>query len=106
MRYDKTPLASKKFLAFLLAEATWKAVVLVALIMGIRAGKVDLVLGGIILAVTVVAGFVEAGYILGQASLDRYIRIAEIAAKSGRSFTAKDITIGTPTPAKPTQTQS
>lgn len=104
MEYEKTPLASKKFVAFLVAEVTWKVVVLVTLVLGLKNCKIDLVLGGLMMAVVLIAGFVEAGYIIGQASLDRYTRIAEIATKAGKSFATKDITVGAhpaPQPGQP-----
>ena len=36
----------------------------------------------LMLSIVVVAGFVQVGFILGQASLDRFVRVAEIASRS------------------------
>lgn len=74
------PLESKKFLAFLIGELTWKAILLAALIIF----REDLTSVGVsawsfMLSVVVTAGFLEVGYIGGQAWLDRYVKVAEIA---------------------------
>lgn len=94
MVVEKAPLQSKKFVAFLVSEATWKVVLAVILVVGIKADQVDVWLGGIALAVIIVAGFIEAGYIIGQASLDKYTRIAELATNAGQSFSSKSMAIG------------
>lgn len=90
---ERSPGQSKKFIAFVIAEVTWKAALLVLLVMGIHAGTVDIFLGSIALALIVVAGFVEALYIGGQASLDKYVRVAEIAADAGHRMSIKGITV-------------
>jgi len=71
--HEKLPLSSKKFLAYLLADIGWK-IILGILIYKNCEGK-QLVL---LLTIVIVSGFVQTGYILGQAALDRYVRIAEI----------------------------
>jgi hypothetical protein len=74
------PLESKKFLAFLIGELTWKAVLVVALVVfhkdfaGVGAWA-----WWFMISVVVTAGFTEVGYIGGQAWLDKYVRVAEIA---------------------------
>jgi len=83
---DKPVLQSRKFIAFLVGEATWKIILVVLLIMGIKASSIDMFLGTIALAIVVVAGAMEALYIGGQAGIDKYTRIAEIAAGAGQSF--------------------
>lgn len=69
--FEKKPMESKKMLAFLWSDLSWK-----------------ILLGGLIyfhgdvsvqLAVVAVAGFIEIGFILGQASLDKAVRLAQIA---------------------------
>lgn len=81
---EKTPLSSKKFIAYLIAEGTWK--LLLALGIG---GSIYAVSQGhtipvwffwVLLCITIVAGFVEAGFIGGQAWLDKYVRVAKITA--------------------------
>ena len=92
----KKPMQSKKFVAYLFAESTWKAIIFVTIIMGFKSGKIDAGVTTLLLAIVIIAGFIEAGYILGQASLDKYVRIAEITGKlPGKLATAA-------LPAKPT----
>ncbi len=85
----KSPMQSKKFVAFLVAEASWKVIIGLILIMGMKNGNVDLMVGSIILACVLIAGFVEAGYIIGQGSLDKYLGLAQIAAQNGHSLKLK-----------------
>ncbi len=73
------PLESKKFLAYLFAEFTWKGVLISFL--SVSEGEFDSVgrwAWFFMMSVVVTAGFVEVGYIGGQAWLDRYVRVAEI----------------------------
>ena len=88
---EKTPLQSKKFVAFLIAEITWKVVLGGLLFMGIRQGAIDFFIGSIAMAVIIIAGAIEALYIGGQAALDRYARVAQIAAGAGQSFEMKGV---------------
>lgn len=94
------PLQSKKFVAYLVAEFTWKAALIILLILGIKEAKIDVFLGSIAAAVVIVAGFIEALYIGGQAALDRYTRVAEIVVGAGASVSMKGVNI-TQAPAKP-----
>ena len=66
----KTPLQSKKFIAFLLADMSWT----VLLAYTIYRGETQ----AVTLAMVLVKGFVEAGYIGGQAWLDRYVKVAAL----------------------------
>ena len=86
MSHEQPPFKSRKFLAYLVAEVTWKAVLLVVLILGMKNGTVDIITGSIALAVVVVAGFIEAVYVGGQAAIDKYVQVAQIAASSGKSL--------------------
>lgn len=86
-KHDKSPLQSKKFLAYLLAEATWKLILAITLwtTKDVLIARADIDGGGVglwafMLAIVLVAGFIEAGFILGQAALDKYVRVASIAA--------------------------
>ena len=80
MSNRQLPLASKKFVAYLVAELSWKIVLIVALVVFHQDFEA---LGrtpwGLLMSIVVTAGFVEIGYIGGQAWLDRYVRVAEIA---------------------------
>ncbi len=80
MSNRQLPLASKKFVAYLVAELSWKIVLIVALVVF----RQDFATLGhtpwwLLMSIVVTAGFVEIGYIGGQAWLDRYVRVAEIA---------------------------
>jgi hypothetical protein len=79
------PLTSKKFLAYLLAEVTWKLLIGYLAYQNVRTAT--------LIVAVVVAGFLEAAYIGSQAILDRYIRLAEIAASRGLPHSDKE---GTP----------
>ncbi len=72
----QTPLQSKKWIAYLVAEITWKIVLVVAIVLSTSMW--------ITLAMVAVAAFVEVVYIGKQADLDRYVRLAEIAASSAK----------------------
>ena len=85
--HEKSPLGSKKFIAYLLAEGTWKLILLVTLwsAKDVLLARTDIDSGGVglwwfLFTVVVVAGFIEAGFIGGQAWLDKYVRVAQIAA--------------------------
>jgi len=94
---EKVPLQSKKFVAFLVGEATWKVilgVILIVMLLGIKNDASDLFLGvmsGIALSIVLIAGAIEALYIGGQAGLDKYTRIAQIAVNAGQAFTMKNV---------------
>jgi hypothetical protein len=78
---SKLPLQSKKFVAFLISEITWKVIVFVC-VWNLVGDDTPLTgLHSIIMASVVIAGFIEAGYIGGQAWLDKYVRVAEITTK-------------------------
>lgn len=80
--HEKTHLSSKKFVAFLVLEVG------LFLLMGMMIWNQEVSqLGGniafMVLAVT--GGFVGVGYIVGQAALDRYVRVAQITMGKGAS---------------------
>lgn len=91
MLFDKPPLQSRKFVAYLVAEMTWKIALLVLLILGMKEAKIDIFVGTIALAMVIVAGAIEALYIGGVTALDKYTRIAQIAATAGHSFEMKGV---------------
>lgn len=73
---EKSPTQSKKFWAYLLAELTWKPVLIVMiLVMPSSLGTTTL-----IMTVILSTFFLEVGTILGQVWLDKYIRLAQIAS--------------------------
>lgn len=81
MLEDKRPLQSKKFVAYLVAEATWKLVVVLLILAGREALPTSLFV--LLLAVVLIAGFIEVGYILSAAALDKYTRLAQIVSNGG-----------------------
>ena len=101
-RFDKPALKSRKFVAYLLAEASWKAILF---FMIWQLGKDSLGPAyGIMLAVVIVAGFLEVGFILGQAYVDKFVRVAEVLAHAPDPAAAKapralPIKLPTPVPA-------
>ena len=72
--FDKTPLKSKKFLAYLLADLGWKIIILYML-MHLQS-KLDPEELTFLLTVVITSGIIQIGYILGQAALDKYINAA------------------------------
>jgi len=89
----KGPLQSKKFVAFLVGETTWKIALIVLLVLGMKEAKIDIFVGSIAMAIVIIAGALEALYIGGQAGLDRYTRIAQIAVNAGQGFEMKGVTL-------------
>lgn len=76
--FEKKPTQSKKFVAYLIAEFTWKIVIGMFLVLyAADLGVMATILG---VSLILIAGFVEAGFILGQAALDRFTRMAQITA--------------------------
>ena len=69
---DKAPHKSKKFLAYLIAELGWKACIFYLVLQ--YGDKLGFHLFSLLMTVIVVSGFIQVGYILGQASLDKYIQ--------------------------------
>ena len=74
---DKLPLKSKKFIAYLIAEFGWK--ILIGLVLFQYSGKIEHYSFMLLMAIVVTSGFIQIGYILGQAALDKYSMIAEKA---------------------------
>jgi hypothetical protein len=73
---EKAPLQSKKFLAYLLSNLGSKAL----LFWMVSKGSGELTIISMITA----AAFIDIGYILGQAALDKYVRVASIQQKQPR----------------------
>ena len=71
---DKLPLQSKKFLAYLIADIGWKF--LMFYVLWEYKTKIDRYAFLILISMVVTTGFIQIGYILGQAFIDRYVMIA------------------------------
>jgi hypothetical protein len=71
---DKTPLKSKKFIAYLIADLGWKIIILYMLMhLQSKLQPSELTF---LLTVVITSGVIQIGYILGQAALDKYINAA------------------------------
>ena len=72
--FEKTPLKSKKFVAFAIMEVTWKIIlVMIILLSGLDFWS-TIVIAAIITAVMAI----ELYYLGGQAALDKAVRLAEV----------------------------
>lgn len=87
-----SPLQSKKFISYLLFMLLMKPILLFSIYYCVSAPAVLIQL--IPLTIIIVDGFVAAGYILGQAGLDKFIRMSQIAADAGMGVKAKGISFG------------
>jgi len=74
---EKAPMQSKKFLAYLLSNLGSKALLFWMVSKG--AGEIAVV------SMITAAAFIDVGYILGQAALDKYVRVASIRRKVSES---------------------
>ena len=72
---DKKPLQSKKFIAYLIADLGWKLALFYILYQS--KSKFDYYNFSVIITLFIVSGFIQVGYILGQAALDKYVTVTE-----------------------------
>jgi positive regulator of sigma E activity len=70
---EKSPLQSKKFVAYFISNIGSK--LLMAWMVTKQASSTTMV------AAIIAAAFIDIGYILGQAALDRYVRVMAIRGK-------------------------
>ena len=68
-------LKSKKFIAYLLSELGWK--IIIGYILYQYQAKIEHYSFMLLLGIVITSGFIQVGYILGQAALDRYALLAE-----------------------------
>jgi len=68
-------LKSKKFVAYLIAELGWK--LLIAFILWQYSAKIEHYSFVLLMTIVITSGFIQVGYILGQAALDKYSMLAE-----------------------------
>ena len=72
-------LKSKKFIAYLIAEIGWKVLIFTVVYkIGDTLSHQYLIL---LLTLVVVSAFIQVGYILGQAALDKYVYLGKAALK-------------------------
>ena len=70
-------LKSKKFIAYLISEFGWKLLTFYVLL---EYGKsIDHYAFMVLISMIVTSGFIQIGYILGQAALDKYTAVAQTA---------------------------
>ena len=74
MFIDKTPMKSKKFIAYMTSELGWK-LVLFYLLYHLQ-GNINHYSLIMLMTVVITSGFIQIGYILGQAALDKYVNAA------------------------------
>jgi hypothetical protein len=72
---EKAPLQSKKFIAYLISNLGSKAL----MFWMVYRQESDFILTTVVTA----AAFIDIGYILGQAALDKYVRVASMEKKEG-----------------------
>lgn len=72
---DKLPLKSKKFLAYLFADFGWKTLTFYFLYT--QRQQIATYEFGILLSLILISGFIQVGYILGQAALDKYTHFSK-----------------------------
>lgn len=90
MNLDKTPMKSKKFIAYMTSEFGWKAI-LFYLLYHLQ-GKLDHYSLVMLMTVVITSGFIQIGYILGQAALDKYVNAAvEILDKDEKKEEKKQL---------------
>lgn len=72
---NKKPLESKKFVAYLIADLGWKIALFYILYQS--QSKFDHYNFSVVITLLIVSGFIQVGYILGQAALDKYLTLNE-----------------------------
>ena len=72
---NKLPLKSKKFIAYLISEIGWKF--LIFYVVWEYQTKIDHYAFLVLIVMIVTSGFMQIGYVLGQAALDKYAYVAE-----------------------------
>lgn len=79
--FEKSPMQSKKFIAYLIADLGWLGL-LVAMLLLFR-GSLTILEWGMLMGTVIVKAFVQVGMLLGQSSLDKFVRVARINASMG-----------------------
>ena len=71
---DKSPVKSKKFLAYLVSDIGWK-VIIMYMLMHLKS-KLNVQELTLLMTIVITSGVIQIGYILGQVALDKYINAA------------------------------
>ena len=85
---DKKPLQSKKFVAYLIADLGWKLSLFYVLYQS--KSKFDYYSFSVVITLLIVSGFIQVGYILGQAALDKYIKVTENVSIDSKKSSASN----------------
>lgn len=72
---DKSPLKSKKFVAYLIADLGWKFALFYMLFH--LQSQLDHYTFMFMTTLVIVSAFIQIGYILGQAALDKYLQVTD-----------------------------
>lgn len=72
---NKKPLQSKKFVAYLIADLGWKFSIFYMLFH--LKSQLDHYTFLLMTTLVIVSAFIQVGYILGQAALDKYIHVTD-----------------------------
>jgi hypothetical protein len=80
--FNKLPLKSKKFLAYLISELGWK--ILIFYVIWEYQTKIEHYAFMVLISMIITSGFIQVGYILGQAALDKYSAVAQSALEKDR----------------------
>lgn len=86
---NKLPLRSKKFLAYLIADLGWK--ILMFYVIWEYKTQIDHYAFMTLVTMIVTSGFIQIGYILGQAALDKYTHVAVSAIEQGDNKPTKSL---------------
>jgi hypothetical protein len=78
---EKSAMQSKKFVAYMVGDLSWTVLLGGGIYWTMSEQSLGLVT--VLLAMVIVKGFVSTGYIISQAALDKYTRVAEIASGKG-----------------------
>lgn len=76
---NSLPLKSKKFIAYLIAELGWK--ILIGYVIWEYKTGIEHYAFMVLVTMIITSGFIQIGYILGQAALDKYTAVAQSALK-------------------------
>lgn len=85
--FEKPPMASKKFLAYFASDLSWT----ILLAYGIYHRDDALFTTSVLFTMILIKGFVTVGFLLGQSYVDRFVRIAEIAAHAPQTLTPTSV---------------
>ena len=84
----KRPLQSKKFIAYLIADFGWKIAIFYMLFT--LKSKLDHYTFMFMTTLIIISGFIQVGYILGQAALDRYVEVTKTISNKESNLSEKD----------------